>query len=105
MYGRHGTTNLYAALGTASGQVITDLTARHRAAEFQRFLNLISRQVPDELAVHVIVDNSSTHGGEFEHPSKLGRTQLYSLWGRLGPKRWPQIDKIVAEYTQLEKGR
>ena len=30
-YGRHGTTNLYAALDVASGCVISDLTARHRA--------------------------------------------------------------------------
>jgi hypothetical protein len=58
---RHGTTNLYAALNTASGKVISDLTARHRTAEFQRFLNLINGQVPDELDVHFIVDNSSTH--------------------------------------------
>ena len=56
-YRRHGTTNLYAALDVASGQVIADLTARHRAAEFRRFLNLIDRNVPADLDVHVIVDN------------------------------------------------
>ena len=52
-YGRHGTTNLYAALDVASGNVIADLTARHRAEEFRRFLNLINRNVPDDLDVHV----------------------------------------------------
>lgn len=57
---RHGTTNLYAALDVASLEVITDLTARHRAAEFQRLSNLIHRQVADALAVNVIVDNCST---------------------------------------------
>src|SRR5262245_17145042 len=46
-YRRHGTTNLYAALDVASGQVIADLTPRHRAEEFRRFLNLIDRNVPD----------------------------------------------------------
>jgi hypothetical protein len=35
-YTRHGTTNLYAALDVASGKVITELTARHRAVEFRR---------------------------------------------------------------------
>ena len=45
-YVRHGTTNLYAALDVASGNVITDLTSRHRAEEFRRFLNLIDRNVP-----------------------------------------------------------
>ena len=45
-YRRHGTTNLYAALDVASGLVISDLTERHRAAEFRRFLNLIEHSVP-----------------------------------------------------------
>src|SRR5579872_507159 len=60
-YVRNGTTNLYAALNVASGQVIADLTPRARAEEFKRFLALIDRNVPSELDVHVIVDNSSTH--------------------------------------------
>jgi hypothetical protein len=60
-YTRHGTTNLYAALDVASGKVITDLTGRHRAIEFRRFLARIDQAVPAELAVHVICDNSSTH--------------------------------------------
>jgi hypothetical protein len=34
---RHGTTNLYAALNLASGLVISQMTARHRAVEFKRF--------------------------------------------------------------------
>ena len=37
-YTRHGTTNLYAALDVASGKVISELTPRHRAVEFKRFL-------------------------------------------------------------------
>ena len=40
-YLRNGTTNLYAALDVASGQVIAEMTPRHRAEEFRRFLNLI----------------------------------------------------------------
>jgi len=36
----------YAALDVASGKVISDLTGRHRAEEFRRFLNLIDRSVP-----------------------------------------------------------
>jgi transposase len=59
-YIRHGTTNLYAALNVASGQVIADMTARHRAEEFRRFLNLIDASVPEHLDVHVVLDNSRT---------------------------------------------
>ena len=43
-YVRNGTTNLYAALDVASGNVIADMTPRHRAEEFRRFLNLIDNR-------------------------------------------------------------
>jgi transposase len=58
---RHGTTNLDAALHLASGLVSSQLTPRHRATEFRRFLDRVDQQVPAELAVHVICEDSSTH--------------------------------------------
>ena len=60
-YVRNGTADLYAALDVASGQVIHQMTDQHRAVEFRSFLNLINRTVPDDLAVHVVCDNASTH--------------------------------------------
>jgi DDE superfamily endonuclease len=60
-YVRNGTTNLYAALDVALGQVLAEMTPRHRAEEFRRFLNLIEASVPAHLDVHVVLDNSSTH--------------------------------------------
>src|SRR3954452_13295636 len=60
-YKRAGTSSLYAALDITTGQVIGRLHARHRALEFKKFLQTIEREVPDELAVHVVLDNSSTH--------------------------------------------
>jgi transposase len=93
-YRRYGTTNLYAALDVASGNVIADLTPRHRAEEFRRFLNLIDKTVPDELDVHVVVDNSSTHKTPsiqrwlLRHPRfTLHFTPTYSSWLNL-VERW-----------------
>lgn len=60
-YRRHGTIDLYAALDLASGVVLHRLTKRHRAIEFKKFLELIEENVPAELTVHVVCDNSSTH--------------------------------------------
>jgi transposase len=60
-YVRAGTSSLYAALDINSGQVISSLHARHRAIEFKKFLQEINRQVPAEYAVHVVLDNASTH--------------------------------------------
>jgi transposase len=91
---RHGTTNLYAALDVASGKVISQMTARHRAIEFRRFLDLVDAQVPAELAVHVICDNSSTHKTPAvqrwltAHPRfRLHFTPTYSSWLNL-VERW-----------------
>jgi transposase len=93
-YRRYGTTNLYAALDVASGNVIADLSARHRAEEFRRFLNLIDKTVPNDLHVHVIVDNSSTHKTPsiqrwlLRHPRfTLHFTPTYSSWLNL-VERW-----------------
>jgi transposase len=60
-YRRHGTTSLFAALDVATGNVIGKCFRRHRAVEFRKFLNLVDKEVPDDLDVHVIVDNYSTH--------------------------------------------
>jgi len=52
-YTRHGTTNLYAALEVASGMVISQMTPRHRAIEFKRFLARIDHAVPAELEADI----------------------------------------------------
>lgn len=99
-YIRNGTTNLYAALDVASGQVIADLTERHRGEEFRRFLNLINRQVPRHLDVHLIVDNASTHTTPaihrwlLRHPRfHLHFTPTYSSWLNL-------VERWFAELTE-----
>ena len=60
-YVRHGTTTLFAALDLASGRVLTQCKRRHRHREFLQFLRHIEASVPDDLEVHLIVDNYCTH--------------------------------------------
>jgi transposase len=60
-YKRAGTSSLYAALDITTGKVIGRLHSRHRAIEFKQFLATLDREVPAELDVHVVLDNSSTH--------------------------------------------
>ena len=93
-YVRSGTTNLYAALELASGQVIADMAPRHRAEEFRRFLDLIDEAVPAQLDVHVVLDNSATHKTPSiqrwlqRHPRfTLHFTPTYSSWLNL-VERW-----------------
>ncbi len=86
-----GTTNLYAGLDMASGTVIADMTERHRAVEFKKFLNLINRSVTEDLNVHLIVDNVSSHKTPEIHRWLIRRprftlhfTPTFSSWMNMG---------------------
>jgi len=60
-YKRHGTTDLFAAMNVATGEVIYDTKPRHRAKEVLAFFKLIDLHVPRHLDVHVVLDNLSAH--------------------------------------------
>ena len=60
-YKRHGTTTLFAAFNILNGKVIGSCLPRHRGKEFIKFLNQLEKEVPEELDVHLILDNYSTH--------------------------------------------
>jgi len=60
-YKRHGTTTLFAALDTLTGEVFARNMARHRHQEFIRFLNALERDIPVGKVVHVILDNYAAH--------------------------------------------
>ena len=60
-YKRHGTTSLFAALDVKSGTVIGKCMPRHRAEEFRRFLDMVEKNVPADLDIHVVMDNASSH--------------------------------------------
>jgi transposase len=86
-YKRHGVTNLFAALNVATGKVIGACFPDKRAVEFRRFLNSIDAEVPSNLQVHVVVDNSSIHNAPpvrrwlKRHPRFfLHFTPTYSSW-------------------------
>lgn len=93
-YVRNGTVDLFAALEVATGKVITDLRTSHKASDFIAFLNKIDREVPDELAVHVILDNLATHKTPAVHEWLLRHsrfhfhfTPTYGSWMNL-VERW-----------------
>src|SRR3954447_15261528 len=60
-YRRHGTLDLFAALDARTGTVIGQCRPRHRAQEFRAFLDVIDRNVPPDLEVHLVLDNLRTH--------------------------------------------
>ena len=58
---RHGTTTLFAALNVATGEVITQCKPRYRHQGFLGFLRQIETSVPEDLDIHLVVDNDCTH--------------------------------------------
>jgi transposase len=60
-YKRNGTTTLFAALSMLDGKVIGTCMDRHRHQEFIRFLKLIDNKTPNDMELHLIVDNYCTH--------------------------------------------
>lgn len=60
-YKRSGTTSLFAAMNVLDGSIISQCHKRHRHQEWIKFLNLLEKQTPDDIDVHVICDNYATH--------------------------------------------
>ena len=86
-YFRHGTLSLYAALNTATGEVLGQTSARHASAEFIAFLAQLLATEPARREVHLIVDNLSAHKTKAvaaflsQHPRlDLHYTPTYSSW-------------------------
>ena len=63
-YKRNGTTSLFAALNTATGEVIGKCKDKHTHKEWIDFLRLINKLTPKDKDIHIICDNYATH----KHP-------------------------------------
>lgn len=95
-YKRHGTTDLFAAMNVATGEVLYDCRRRHTGADVLAFFKLIDVHVPRDLEVHVVLDNLSAHMGPevtrwLDHPKRarwhLHFTPTSSSWLNL-IERW-----------------
>jgi len=60
-YKRNGTTDLFAALNIATGEVLTECRSQHTAVDVLAFFKKIDRSVPRRLDIHVVLDNLSAH--------------------------------------------
>ena len=121
---RHGTTTLFAALDIATGKEVDRCKVRHREEEFLAFLRLIETEVPADLDIHLVLDNSATH----EHAAvkrwlaerpryHLHCTPAYSSWlkeverwfGLLGEKalkrcRSRSVPELVDQIKAITEG-
>lgn len=63
-YIRHGTVTLFAALSYLDGKILHQTKGRHTHKEWLQFLNHLDAETPEDLDLHLIVDNYATH----KHP-------------------------------------
>lgn len=101
-YRRHGTTSLFAALDAATGEVIGKCYRRHRAVEFRKFLTIIDKAVPDELGIHLVLDNYGTHKTVMIH-DWLARRPRFRLHFTPTSASWiNQVERWFAALTEQQ---
>jgi transposase len=86
-YYRHGTLSLYAALNTATGEVVGKTATRHTSEQFVAFLADLVAGQPRHREIHIIADNLSAHKTErvrqflaTHRRVHLHYTPTYSSW-------------------------
>ena len=99
-YVRHGTTTLFAALEILEGKVIGQCFARHRHQEFLKFLRRLDMEFPENLKLHLVLDNYGTH----KHPkvqSWLKRHRRIEMHFIPTSSSWlNQVERWFGELTQ-----
>ena len=99
-YVRHGTTTLFAALEILEGKVIGQCFARHRHQEFLKFLRRLDMEFPENLKLHLVLDNYGTH----KHPkvqSWLKRHRRFEMHFIPTSSSWlNQVERWFGELTQ-----
>ena len=103
---RHGTTTLFAALDIATGKVIGQCFPRHRSREFLRFLRSLETQVPDDLDVHLAMDNYATHKTPAVQRWLAGHPRWQVHFTPTGASWLNQVERCFALLTgkQLRRG-
>ena len=99
-YVRHGTTTLFAALEILDGKVVGQCYPRHRHQEFLRFLRRLDDEFPEDLNLHLVLDNYGTH----KHPKVqawLQRHPRFVLHFIPTSSSWlNQVERWFGELTQ-----
>jgi transposase len=104
-YVRNGITTLFAALDVKTGKVIGEIHRRHRAVDFRKFLDTIDRIVPENLDVHLVMDNYGTHKSALikawlkKRPRFVVHfTPTYASWLNL-------VERVFSDLTQKQLRR
>ena len=91
-YTRHGTITLFAALSYLDGKIFGQTAPRHTHRQGLGFLKQLDQAMPDDLTLHLIVDNHATP----KHP----KVQSWIAWRNARQRRAPaDRARIVLHFT------
>ena len=80
-YVRHGTANVFCVVEPLVGRHITKVTKRRKNVDFARMLRDVDRAYSNATAIHLVVDNLSTHTRK-ALVDAFGEQQADTLWSR-----------------------
>ena len=75
---------------------------RHRAVEFRKFLNVIAKEVPKELDVHLVLDNYGTHKTAMIHDWLARRPHFHLHFTPTSASWLNQIERWFAALTEKQ---
>ena len=101
-YRRHGTTSLFAALDAATGEVLGRCFPRHPAVEFRRFLDDIAKAVPEDLKIHLVLDNYGTHKTAMIHDWLAGQPRFHLHFTPTSASWINQVKRWFAAITERQ---
>lgn len=101
-YTRYGTLSLFAALDVATGKVIGKCYPRHRSAEFLKFLREIEANVPDDLDVHLVMDNYATHKTPAIRKWLAARPRWHVHFTPTSASWINQVERFFADLTERQ---
>jgi len=99
-YKRHGTTNLYAAFDILTGEVMGPLIKCHRSREILDFLRPVEKATPQDMELHIILDNSSTHETETLNTWLAAHPRIHT---HFTPTRASWLNAVETWFSTLER--
>src|SRR5437879_1762659 len=89
-YKRHGTVTLFAGLSYLDGKIFSQTAAKHTHRQWLAFMKQLDRETPEDLTLHVIADNYSTH--------KHAKVKSWVQWRNQRQRKAFGLDRLVIHF-------
>lgn len=90
-YVRHGTITLFAALSYLDGKIFGTMAPRHTHREWLAFVKRLDQEMPEEVTLHLIMDNYGTH--------KAPKVRSWLKWRNTQHCKQHGCERLVLHFT------